>query len=88
MEAQLASQVWHAESFARFRRFALFPAVYRIDQGAERTCVWFNDLRFSLFGRDMPFRYGACRTGDTSHWQIYRLLGTGANEALDAVRRH
>ena len=87
MEAQLASQVWHAESFARFRRFALFPAVYRIDHDPERTCVWFNDLRFSLFGRDMPFRYGACRSGRESHWQMYRLLGNGANEALDVVRR-
>jgi len=88
MESELASEVWHAESFARFRRFALFPAVYRVDRGPERTCVWFNDLRFSLFGRDMPFRYGACR-GSTagSSWQMYRLLGNGANEALDIVRR-
>jgi inner membrane protein len=87
MEADLATQVWHAEFFARFRRFALYPAVYRIDHTPARTCVWFNDLRFALFGRDMPFRYGACRPNVASPWQVYRLLGDGADEALDLVHR-
>jgi inner membrane protein len=36
--------------------------------------VWFNDLRFALVGRDMPFRYGACRESDTTPWKAYRLI--------------
>jgi inner membrane protein len=86
MEAALAEQVWHSEYFARYRRFALFPAVYRVDRAAERTCVWFNDLRFALAGRDMPFRYGACRAGAAA-WKVYRLLNDGdGREILDAIR--
>ncbi len=87
MEAALAERVWHSESFARFRRFALFPAVYRVDSGHDRTCVWFNDLRFALIGRDMPFRYGACRDGVDAAWKVYRLLnGDDGREILDAIR--
>jgi inner membrane protein len=87
MEAALAEQVWRSETFARYRRFALFPAVYRVDRKRERTCVWFNDLRFALAGRNMPFRYGACRGGDGAPWRIYRLLNDGnGNEILDVIR--
>jgi len=85
MEAVLAEQAWRAETFARYRRFALYPAVYRVDQEPERTCVWFNDLRFALAGRDMPFRYGACRI-TTGVWRVYRLLNDGnGHEILDAI---
>lgn len=86
MEVDLASEVWHSEMFARFRRFALYPAVYRIDQESARTCVWFNDLRFALFGRNMPFRYGACRAASDGAWEVYRLLGEGNDEARDRVQ--
>lgn len=87
MEAALAEQVWHAESFARYRRFALFPAVYRVDRNPQRSCVWFSDLRFALAGRNVPFRYGACRDSADASWKVYRLLDDGnGNEILDAVR--
>lgn len=87
MEATLAEKVWHAETFARYRRFALFPAVYRVDKGPDRTCVWFNDLRFALVGRDMPFRYGACQSAASAPWKVYRLLnGNDGREILDAIR--
>ncbi len=86
MEAALAEQVWHAQSFARYRRFALFPAVYRVDRQGQKTCVWFNDLRFALIGRDMPFRYGACRPGAGEVWKVYRLLNDdNGRELLDAI---
>ncbi len=87
MEVALAEKVWHSETFARYRRFALFPAVYRVDAARDRTCVWFNDLRFALVGRDMPFRYGACRERVDSPWTMYRLLDDGnGREILDAIR--
>jgi len=73
MEVELAEQVWRSPGFARFRRFALFPALYRIDRAGDRLCVWFNDLRFALVGRTMPFRYGLCGNDRTPHWDVYRL---------------
>jgi inner membrane protein len=86
-EAALAEKLWQSDTFARYRRFALFPAVYRVDKTPQQTCVWFNDLRFALVGRDMPFRYGACQTGANAPWKIYRLHnGTDGHEVLDAIR--
>lgn len=75
MEAALAEQVWHLDLLDRYRHFARFPAVYRIDRDAARTCVWFNDLRFALVGRTMPFRYGACE--DAGVWRLDHLVGDG-----------
>src|SRR5205814_2203214 len=40
-DAALAESAWNTDTLARYRQFALFPAVYRIDRG-ERTCVWFS----------------------------------------------
>lgn len=89
MEAALAVQAWHSESFARFRHFALFPAVYRVDRDARGVCVWFNDLRFALIGRSMPFRYGACRDAQESAGAVGdRMSGTaGGRETLWRVFR-
>lgn len=86
-ESALAEQVWRWDGFARYRGFALFPAVYRVDRGDRRACVWFNDLRFALPDRSMPFRYGACRDGADAAWKVYRLL-TDANgqEIPDAIQ--
>lgn len=75
MEATLAEQVWHLDILDRYRHFTRFPAVYRIDRDGGRTCVWFNDLRFALVGRTMPFRYGACE--DAGVWRLDRLVGDG-----------
>ncbi len=88
MEAQLAQQVWRSESFARFRHFALYPALYRIDRADDRLCVWFNDLRFALAGRTMPFRYGLCGSDGVPHWNVYRLVrdGSGRDIAERIVR--
>lgn len=89
MEAQLAEQAWRSERFAQFRRFALYPALYRIDHADNRLCVWFNDLRFALAGRTMPFRYGLCgHDGAAGGWDIYRLVTDGAgSEVAELIRR-
>src|SRR3990172_3214882 len=55
--AHVAEQAWQAEALAPYRRFALLPAVYRVDHYSERLCVWFQDLRFALPDRSMPFRF-------------------------------
>ncbi len=85
-EANLAEQVWYSETLAPFRRFAQFPALYRVDHKKDGLCVWFNDLRFALAGRTMPFRYGACRNGADTAWRIYRLFSDDNGlEILDAI---
>ena len=85
-EANLAEQVWYSEALAPFRHFAQFPALYRVDHKKNDLCVWFNDLRFALAGRTMPFRYGACRNGTGTVWHVYRLFSDDkGQEFLDAI---
>lgn len=71
-EASLAHDAWQSPALARYRHFALLPALYRIDTRGSSHCVWFNDLRFAMAERDMPFRYGACRD-TTTEWKVYSL---------------
>jgi inner membrane protein len=70
---ELVRPVWQSSGFAAFRRFARYPALYRIDQLEGETCVWFTDLRYRLPGLIPPFRYGMCGTGEIEHWGLYRL---------------
>jgi inner membrane protein len=71
-DARLARELWNDEVLADYRRFAMLPALYRIDRKGDSTCVWFNDLRFAMAaGRDNPFRYGACRGQNA--WRVYQL---------------
>ena len=87
-EAHLAEQVWYSKALEPYRRFALFPAVFRVDLAGGRQCVWFNDLRFALAGRSMPFRYGACRSGLDSAWHVYHLFDDAdGREITGAITR-
>lgn len=72
-ERALARSVWQAPGFKRFRRFARYPALYRVDRLAGETCVWFTDLRYRLPGLIPPFRYGMCGGGEGVDWKLYRL---------------
>ena len=63
-----------------FRWFADYPALYRIDRGNPSTCVWFQDLRFVIPGRDANiFRYGMCKE-EGADWRPFRLLDDGSLE--------
>jgi inner membrane protein len=74
-EVALAKEVWRQPQLAFFRWFAEYPALYKIEAGNPRTCVWFQDLRFFTPGRDTwPFRYGLCREGDAP-WMPFELVG-------------
>lgn len=85
-QAHLAEQVWYSDALAAYRHFTLFPALYGVDRLPGRLCVWFNDLRFALVGRTMPFRYGACRTGTDAAWKVYRLMNDDkGEEILEAI---
>lgn len=68
-QAALARRAWESDVLAAYRHFALLPALYQMEQRGARMCVWFNDLRFALVGREMPFRYGVCEQG--AQWQVY-----------------
>jgi inner membrane protein len=72
-DVELVRAAWSADALARYRDFALFPALYRVDRNSAQICVWFQDLRFRVRGRTMPFRYGACRAGATEPWKAYRF---------------
>ncbi len=77
-DARLVHEAWDSDALARYRHFALFPAVYSVDEAMD--CVWFHDLRFALEGREVVFRYGACRGPDG--WQGYRWVGDGEREPV------
>jgi inner membrane protein len=66
--------LWENEQLDYFRRFAVFPTLYRIDHNSGTTCVWFTDLRYVLPYMTPPFRYGLCRdTPEVGDWQLRRL---------------
>ena len=69
----LAREAWKHPGFSGFRQFAVLPFLYGIDEDADRTCVWFTDLRFVLESLTPPFRYGMCREGEDGEWRLERL---------------
>ena len=69
----LAEPLWREPRFEPFRRFAVHPALSRIDEEGARTCVWFTDLRYDLPAMPDTFRYGFCRAGADAPWELYRL---------------
>jgi inner membrane protein len=80
-ERELAARALGDAKLAFFRWFADYPALYRIDRGNPSTCVWFQDLRFVIPGRDANiFRYGLCREEGAPDWQTFRLLDDGSRE--------
>lgn len=80
-ERELAARVLGDRRLAFFRWFADYPALYRVDRGNPSTCVWFQDLRFVIPGRDANiFRYGMCREEGATEWRAFRLLDDGSLE--------
>ena len=72
-EEEQVEMLWHNEQLDYFRRFAELPVLYRIDQGMEKSCVWFTDLRYVLPYMTPPFRYGLCQENRETTWGINRL---------------
>ncbi len=65
--------LWENPQLDYFRRFAKFPALYRIDNTADGHCVWFTDLRYVLPYITAPFRYGLCQDKVAASWVLERL---------------
>jgi len=78
--------LWDSAMFTRYRQFAMFPAVYRVDLRSEQTCVRFADLRFALSGRSAPFRFAGCRANGADDWRMYYISDNGdGTELLHAI---
>ena len=74
-EQMLSREVWNAPVMARVRRFIEYPAFSQVNHNETAgTCVWFDDLRFTLSEVRSPFRFGACRHNRQSDWRLFRLL--------------
>jgi inner membrane protein len=68
---RIALEAWNDPALAPYRRFARYAVLDHMDDSpAGRTCVFFQDLRFTLAGRVPVFRYGACRRGAGSAWRL------------------
>ncbi len=75
-EQRLSRELWQAPAMAPVRRFIEYPALVQINhREVEGTCVWFDDLRFTLADVRSPFRFGACRNAAQRDVRIYRLNG-------------
>lgn len=75
-QQMLSREVWNAPVMARVRRFIEYPALAQINhRETEGTCVWFDDLRFTLSDIRTPFRFGACRDNQHHDWKLFRLRG-------------
>lgn len=74
--------LWKNDQLYYFRQFAEIPILYRIDNNAAKTCVWFTDLRYVLPYLTPPFRYGLCRTKPDTDWQLHRLGRSGQSYKL------
>lgn len=72
LQKPLIREAWQQNRFQKFRSFAQFPILYRIDESQGESCVWFTDLRYTLPYMTPPFRYGMCRNSE-SLWRLYRL---------------
>lgn len=72
----LARDAWNQDALARFRAFAAYPVLDRIESEGQRVCVWFLDLRFTLPALPPSFRYGACRGAPEGTWHLERLRGS------------
>jgi inner membrane protein len=72
-EGGLVEGLWNEPRFAPFRRFAVYPAISSAQDAGAGACVWFTDLRYDLPALPDTFRYGFCREGADSPWDLYRL---------------
>jgi inner membrane protein len=68
----LAREVWQHKKMTKFRNFARYPVLYRINLDDNQTCVWFSDLRYHISKTIPSFRYGMCRENN-QEWRRYRL---------------
>ena len=72
--------VWEQPDFSLFRKFALLPAIYSVDNSETEVCFWYMDLRFYIPTLNTPFRYGMCRKHAHTIWKLYRIKLSATSE--------
>ncbi|WP_084226725.1 metal-dependent hydrolase [Nitrosospira sp. NpAV] len=84
MESQhiLAREAWSQEVFTRYRQFAIFPFLDRIESDGGRLCVWFLDLRFTLPSLPPSLGFGVCRDNASGPWRLGQRAGTFGTDTL------
>ncbi|GEM_PF-842377 len=80
VDINLVRKVWGHDSLSLFRRFAIIPALYRIDHDLDSACIWFTDLRYVFPLAPPPFRYGMCRESAESRWELFRIKRQSEND--------
>lgn len=72
---QHVSQAWLQPEFEKFREYAVFPVLERIDRDGNEACFWFFDLRFQFPELPPSFRYGMCLENKQPNWRMRRQRG-------------
>ena len=72
---KLASQAWSQPEFEKFREYAVFPVLDRIDHANNETCFWFFDSRFQFPELPPSFSYGMCLENKQFSWRMRRQQG-------------
>lgn len=71
----LAREAWGQEAFARFRQFAMFPVLDKIEHNGESVCVSFLDLRFTVPSLAPSLVFGVCRDSPAGPWRLDQKYG-------------
>jgi len=74
---ELAKEIWQHDRMNTVRRFMEYPAVQRLEQWEEATCVFFSDQRFVLGDIRAPFIFGACQHNETKEMKFLRWKDGG-----------
>lgn len=79
--AALAREAWRQDIFARFRQFAKFPVVDKIEFiGSGGVCISFLDLRFTIPSLPPSLVFGLCRETPRHPWRLERDRGLFGRE--------
>ena len=71
----LAREAWSQEVFTRFREFAMFPVLDKIEPHGSGVCVRFLDLRFTVPSLPPSLGFGVCRDSSTGPWRLRQKDG-------------
>ena len=71
----LAHEAWSQEVFTRFREFAMFPVLDKIEPHGSGVCVRFLDLRFTIPSLPPSLGFGVCRDSSTGPWRLRQKDG-------------
>ena len=66
----LAREAWGQEVFTRFRQFAKFPVLDKIERDGTAVCVSFFDLRFTVPTLPTSLVFGLCRDSIGASWRL------------------